>query len=571
MNYPLISEYIEAIKAAEDNFEELTNLRPVVGDDGQPVMTSGNFAVVFKMEDTETGKLYALKCFTKEQEGRAEAYNQIAEELKDVDSPYLVSLRYLDKELFVDTEQTAETEFPVLLMDWVEGKTLDKYLRENLDDKYALEMLAYRFSQLAQWLIPQSFAHGDLKPDNILVREDGTLVLVDYDGMYVPAMKGHKARELGSPDFRHPLRTENDFDEHIDDFPLVSILLSITAISLNPQLLDRYGAQDRLILSSDDYLTICNSKLISKCKVLSDESFLIFSNKLNKLVSTFYGFLITPEEKLKLLDLHVSCPVPYKNRITHLSKKERNSRRFWEFDDNLIGKAKYADDDTRLIRFFDHRNLFGELVGEPSYKYDIKSSTITICDNAFSNSSTLRFLNIPESVKYIGSNAFKYSLLKFIELPWVDYISEDAFERCDTLHTIAIPNGSFYFFSKMLPNNIEQLIEIQKTSCVERIKMNLNQYNNTTPLEIAESMLKSFLVLHNIRESSDLKYKIYRVNDGNSCDIWINDEDAYDEYCYSITNVNDIDELSNSIYYLLLDLGLFCRYDAIQHFNRGND
>ena len=66
MNYPLISEYIEAIKSAEDNFKELTNLRPVHGDDGQPVMTSGNFAVVFKMEDIETGKFYALKCFTKE-------------------------------------------------------------------------------------------------------------------------------------------------------------------------------------------------------------------------------------------------------------------------------------------------------------------------------------------------------------------------------------------------------------------------------------------------------------------------------------------------------------------------
>lgn len=192
MNYPLISEYIEAIKAAEDNFKELVNLRAVFGNDGQPVMTSGNFAVVFKMKNEQSGNFYALKCFTKEQEGRAEAYKQIAEELKDVDSPYLVSIRYLDKELFVDTDQTNETEFPVLLMDWVEGKPMDKYLRENLDNKYALEMLAYRFSQLAQWLIPQPFAHGDLKPDNILVREDGTLVLVDYDGMYVPAMKGQK-------------------------------------------------------------------------------------------------------------------------------------------------------------------------------------------------------------------------------------------------------------------------------------------------------------------------------------------------------------------------------------------
>lgn len=280
MNYPLISEYIETVKSAEDNFGELTNLRPVFGEDGQPVMTSGNFAVVFKMKDEATGKLYALKCFTKEQEGRAEAYHQIAEELKDVDSSYLVSIRYLDKELFVDTDQTDETEFPVLLMDWVEGKTLDKYLRENLDDKYALEMLAYRFSQLAQWLIPQPFAHGDLKPDNILVREDGTLVLVDYDGMYVPAMKGQKARELGSPDFRHPLRTENDFDEHIDDFPLTTILLSLKAIYNDSQLLEKYGALDRLLLSKKDYQKISQSNVIRNIFPSDD-------NELNRLCSIY--------------------------------------------------------------------------------------------------------------------------------------------------------------------------------------------------------------------------------------------------------------------------------------------
>ena len=264
MNYPLISEYIEAIKSAEDNFEELSYLRPIFGEDGLPVMTSGNFAVVFKMKDEQSEKFYAVKCFTKEQEGRAEAYREIAKELKDVSSPYLTSVRYLEKELFVDTDQTTESEFPVLLMDWVEGKTLDKYLRENLDDKYALEMLAYRFSQLAQWLIPQPFAHGDLKPDNILVRENGTLVLVDYDGMYVPTMKGQKARELGSPDFRHPLRSENDFDEHIDDFPLISILLSLKTISLNPLLLEKYGTSDRLLFSVNDYRSISESIVASE-------------------------------------------------------------------------------------------------------------------------------------------------------------------------------------------------------------------------------------------------------------------------------------------------------------------
>ena len=89
MNYPLISEYIEAIKSAEDNFKELTNLRPVLGEDGQPVMSSGNFAVVFKMWNRRNRNYYAIKCFTKEQFLRAESYQLIADELNKVSSSYI--------------------------------------------------------------------------------------------------------------------------------------------------------------------------------------------------------------------------------------------------------------------------------------------------------------------------------------------------------------------------------------------------------------------------------------------------------------------------------------------------
>ena len=340
MNYPLISEYIEAIKSAEDNFEELSYLRPVLGDDGLPVMTSGNFAVVFKMKDEQSGKFYAVKCFTKEQEGRADAYREIAREMKDVSSPYLVSVRYLEKDLFVDTDQTTETVFPVLLMDWVEGKTLDKYLRENLDDKYALEMQAYRFSQLAQWLIPQPFAHGDLKPDNILVREDGTLVLVDYDGMYVPAMKGKKARELGSPDFRHPLRTENDFDEHIDDFPLISILFSLKAISVSPQLLEKYGANDRLLLSRVDYLTI------NKCDVIK----LIFpseNNELNRICSTFF-IILSDYRSITLPAQLYSCHISL-NCLEH----------YYGLGEKYKGGIEAEQDGTLSVRYYRIAAEFG--------------------------------------------------------------------------------------------------------------------------------------------------------------------------------------------------------------------
>ena len=274
MNYPLISEYIEAIKSAEDNFVELSYLRPVLDEEGLPIMSVGNFAVVFKMKDERNGKFYAAKCFTKEQEGRAESYKLIADELEYVSSNYLTPIKYYENELYVDSHQTEETEFPVLLMDWVEGKTLDVYIQENINNQYALEMLSYQFNKMAAWLITQPFAHGDLKPDNIIMKEDCQLVLVDYDGIYVPAMKGQKAREIGSPGYRHPSRNEDNFDEHIDDFPIASIALAIKAIALKPVLWNESGGNDRLLFAERDFYNLSKSKVVSSFQsLLTDNEF----------------------------------------------------------------------------------------------------------------------------------------------------------------------------------------------------------------------------------------------------------------------------------------------------------
>ena len=281
MNYPLISEYIEIIKSAEDNFEKLSYLKPVLGDDGLPVMSAGGFSVVFKMKDEQNGKFYAVKCFTKEQKGRNESYKLIADELEYISSNYLTSIKYYENELFVDSDQTKETEFPVVLMNWVDGVPLDKYIHENANDQYALEMLSYRFGKLSAWLLTQPFAHGDLKPDNILVKRDGSIVLVDYDGMYVPAMKGQKARELGSPNFRHPSRTENSFDERIDDFSIALIALSLKAFSLNTELISEYCTNDFMLFGVEDY------SHINLCPAMSSIIKMFHDDELTSLLGTF--------------------------------------------------------------------------------------------------------------------------------------------------------------------------------------------------------------------------------------------------------------------------------------------
>ena len=361
MNYPLISEYVEAIKAAEDNFDQLKHLCPVLDDDGMPVMSGGNFAVVFKMKDEQTGKLHAVKCFLKEQEGRAEAYRQIAEELEFVSSTFLTPIKYLDKELFVDSANSEDSEFPVLLMDWVEGQTLDKYIREHIDDQYELSLLAYQFSRLAMWLMPQPFAHGDLKPDNILVKEDGTLVLVDYDGMYVPAMKGQKARELGSPDFRHPGRTEEVFDDHIDDFSLASILLSLKAIALQPSLLEEYGASDRLLFSEKDYRNLSDSKVMDALKPLMQDA---------ELASLYSLYILALSQNnlsqvsFRLFNLSRPDKSQYKEENLFTEVTEEDLANAWV--DNY--GAKYSEDWKRLLKGPNTKVVESMIVNNQNFK-----------------------------------------------------------------------------------------------------------------------------------------------------------------------------------------------------------
>ena len=429
MTYPLISEYVEAVRNAEDNFDKLRNLRPVTDDNGNPVMTSGNFAVVFKMRDEKNDKLYAVKCFLKDQPNRAENYRMIAEELEFVSSSFLTKFQYLDNELFVDAANADGEEFPVLLMDWVEGTNLDQYIRQHLHDSYQLHLLAYQFSRLALWLMPQPFAHGDLKPDNIMVREDGTLVLIDYDGMFVPAMKGQKAREMGSPDFRHPARTEETFNEHIDDFSLASILLSLRVIAEEPALLEKYGAADRLLFSEKDY------RAIHDCQLLKD----IFPSECPE-VNTLVGLFIIALTQSDLSNvsfrlLSLERPKEPKIEIISTEVTEEDKKDAWTDEFGV----KYSKDGKKLLKSTD--------LGLKSYT--IKKGTRCICDYAFTgdyrddHSPSLQSITIPDSVTSIGDWAFsECSSLHSVTIPdSVTSIGNWTFHRCSSLHSVTIPDS----------------------------------------------------------------------------------------------------------------------------------
>lgn len=87
------------------------------------------------------------------------------------------------------------------------------------------------------------------------------MILVDYDGMFVPPLKGYSATENGHADFQHPMRTKSTFSRYMDNFSIAVVYLSLLAISKRPELWEKYNQDDPdcLIMRKADFLSPSSS------------------------------------------------------------------------------------------------------------------------------------------------------------------------------------------------------------------------------------------------------------------------------------------------------------------------
>jgi hypothetical protein len=156
----------------------------------------------------------------------------------------------------------------VLIMEWVDGNPLDVYIGSLIAQHKAqgnLKPLADQWVRLIARLNSSDVAHGDLQHGNVIVTADGLLKLVDLDGMYVPALHGRPADEMGHVHFQHPKRAQAAFDERVDDFSSLAIYLSILALDKEPRLWAEFH-DDNLIFSKSDFAEPARSKLFARLK-----------------------------------------------------------------------------------------------------------------------------------------------------------------------------------------------------------------------------------------------------------------------------------------------------------------
>lgn len=191
----------------------------------------GNSAAVFRIR--HEGRIRSLRGYFRPQRHLREIYGE----------------RLLEKELFLYTSPEEGVWVDVVIGEWIEGENLyDAIARAATDrDTQRLTFLSRAFDRLAAVLVADDRAHGDLKPENILVDRTGALHPIDFDAAYLPCFAGERSPELGTAAYQHPGRTAEDFNARIDDYPAALISTALHALSVAPELWERYGDPDTLL------------------------------------------------------------------------------------------------------------------------------------------------------------------------------------------------------------------------------------------------------------------------------------------------------------------------------------
>lgn len=211
-----------------------------------PFARAGRFGVVYKFQGKDSA--YALKLFSNDIADRGLRYQLISEHFQHHGAPpALVSFSYNKTGIVVNGAR-----FPTLVMDWFTGETLDAFLQERFRRSSSVdnEQLSSTWVATVRALQDRGIGHGDLQHGNILVDRNGVFRLVDYDGMFVPAMaeKALTACEAGLPAYQHRQRSARPeyFNADMDDFSALVILLTLKAA--NRDLWARFHRDDDHLL-----------------------------------------------------------------------------------------------------------------------------------------------------------------------------------------------------------------------------------------------------------------------------------------------------------------------------------
>ena len=215
---------------------------------------------------------WAVKCFTRQIPGLRERYAEISKYLQQVRLPFMVEFKLIEQGIRV-----RGLWYPILKMEWVEGPTLNSFVRSHLDNPGVLQAISQIWVKMAARLRETNLAHGDLQHGNVLLvpgSNEGTvsIKLVDYDGMCVPSLERLKSGEVGHPSYQHPQRLrEGSYGLAIDSFSHLVIYTALRSLAVaGRSLWDRFDNGDNLLFTQKDFEAPDQSAVFKELMANSD-------------------------------------------------------------------------------------------------------------------------------------------------------------------------------------------------------------------------------------------------------------------------------------------------------------
>jgi serine/threonine protein kinase len=189
----------------------------------------GAMGIVYKARDPKINRVVAVKTFLlsgqapEEEKEYRERFFREAEAAGRLSHPGIVTI--------FDVGEEPETRAPYIVMEFVGGQSLDKFLSDD-DHKLPLEtalQLTFELAEALDCAHGQGVVHRDLKPANILITEDGHAKIADFGVAKLNlANTTLGGRALGTPAYMSPEQLNGEVvDGRSDLFSLGVVLYTV--------------------------------------------------------------------------------------------------------------------------------------------------------------------------------------------------------------------------------------------------------------------------------------------------------------------------------------------------------
>lgn len=280
--YPSISQYIEAVNVSHGLFRSLTDVVFMRDDNGELSFCSGAEAVIFKVK--HKGRCWAMKLYTSLRRNRGRYYECMNNYFMLNHTTVVPEFIYLENEIIVYIGDGDFVEFPVLLVEWIEGDTLALRLKRfaHLGKTDDIREMTNGFISFCSNMLECDFAHIDFKPENIIVDNVDRFHLIDIDALYIPGYDIDVPEEQGTFWFSHPNRREYSNGKFLSDYPIVIIVASMLILEREPFLLEKFTNGENLLFNPEDLINSKDAVYNYACNRFSDDPVLVLFLELLK-------------------------------------------------------------------------------------------------------------------------------------------------------------------------------------------------------------------------------------------------------------------------------------------------